>query len=108
MESMEETLEIFSFEGRPLRASVAIALTQQKITESSFTEGVTAPPAVIVAGGPAPARLHDGSSCRLQCAEHGGQPTRRQRWRSGRQWRLAGIASANGIENPRFLGSGPS
>src|SRR5882762_2318906 len=36
MESMEETLELFSLEGRPLRASVAIALTQQKITAFSF------------------------------------------------------------------------
>src|SRR5258708_15345343 len=36
MESMEETLELFSFEGRPLRASVAVALTQQKITAFSF------------------------------------------------------------------------
>jgi hypothetical protein len=31
MESVEESLEFFSPEGKPLRASVAIALTQQKI-----------------------------------------------------------------------------
>ena len=33
MESLEESLEFFSSDGRPLRASVAINLTQQEITE---------------------------------------------------------------------------
>src|SRR5215213_7447698 len=36
MESMEESLEFFSSDGRPLRASVTISLTQQKITEFTF------------------------------------------------------------------------
>ena len=47
MESMEETLEIFSAEGRPLRATVAIAITQQQITEFAFNDkGVKDPPEV--------------------------------------------------------------
>src|SRR5206468_8066011 len=33
MESLEETLELFSFEGRPLRATVGITISQQRITE---------------------------------------------------------------------------
>src|ERR1051325_3306454 len=33
MESMEQSLEFFSSDGRPLRASVTIGLTQQEITE---------------------------------------------------------------------------
>jgi hypothetical protein len=37
MESMEESLEFFSSDGRPLRASVTINLTQQKITELATT-----------------------------------------------------------------------
>jgi len=40
-----------------LRASVAIALTQQKITEFKFTEGVTAPRLLLVAADQRRARL---------------------------------------------------
>ena len=36
VESMEETLELFSFEGRPLRASVTMTISQQKITTFAF------------------------------------------------------------------------
>src|SRR5437867_4290311 len=53
MESMEETLELFSFEGRPLRATVAIALSQQKITAFTFNVA-NAPPPVTRQGGAAP------------------------------------------------------
>src|SRR5215470_12590427 len=53
MESMEETLDLFSFEGRPLRASVAIALTQQKITAFKFNK-VNDPPAATLQGKNAP------------------------------------------------------
>jgi hypothetical protein len=38
VESMEETLELFSHEGRPLRASVTLAISQQKITTFAFNE----------------------------------------------------------------------
>ncbi len=38
VESMEENLELFSFEGRPLRASVALAIAQQKITTFAFNQ----------------------------------------------------------------------
>src|SRR6185437_7029443 len=38
MESLEESLEMFSFEGRPLRASVSLSLSQQKITEFMFNQ----------------------------------------------------------------------
>lgn len=56
MESMEETLELFSFEGLPLRASVAIALTQQKITAFQFNAVNPPPPATLQ--GRAAARHH--------------------------------------------------
>src|SRR5258706_3683203 len=36
MESLEESLEFFSSDGRPLRASMTMNLTQQKITEFVF------------------------------------------------------------------------
>jgi len=107
MESMEETLEIFSFEGRPLRASVAIALTQQKITEFKFTEGITAPPTVTRRGGPAPGtapmtEAPAGSNVQnLAASQPGGSGGA-----LGANGGWQAIASANGIENPRFLDPG--
>src|SRR6266481_1670732 len=51
MESMDETLEMFSAEGRPLRANVTVGITRQEITEFSFAAGVKDPPAVTRRGG---------------------------------------------------------
>lgn len=50
MESMEESLEFFSYEGRPLRASVSISLTQQKISEFKINTAQD-PPGVTGLGG---------------------------------------------------------
>jgi hypothetical protein len=104
MESMEETLDLFSFEGRPLRATVAIAITQQKITKFGFnTEQVPDPPAATRRGGnpagtspmtEAPAR---SSLQSLAASQPGGGG-------AGRDWQS--IAAANGIENPRLLQPG--
>src|SRR5215510_4219354 len=38
MESLEESLEFFSNDGRPLRASMTLNLSQQKITEFAFAK----------------------------------------------------------------------
>lgn len=101
MESMEETLELFSFEGRPLRASVAIALTQQKITAFQFND-VASPPAATLQGGQpagtapmteAPA----GSNLQNMVANSPGLGP-------GSDWQS--LALANGIENPRLLQPG--
>ncbi len=102
MESMEETLDLFSFEGRPLRATVAIAITQQKITKFGFNqEPVPDPPAATRRGGNAPgtsplSEAPAGSSLQSMAANQSGG--------SGADWQS--IASANGIENPRFLSPG--
>ena len=37
---MEETIEFFSPEGKPLRASITLTLSQQKILEAKFKEKV--------------------------------------------------------------------
>jgi hypothetical protein len=101
MESMEETLELFSFDGRPLRASVAIALTQQKITAFSFN-AANDPPAATRRGGPAPGTSPvteapaNSSIQSLSASQPGGG--------SGTEWQS--IAQANGIENPRMLKPG--
>ena len=117
MESMEETLELFSFEGRPLRASVAIALSQQKITEFKFNQA-NDPPAVTRQGGSAPgtAPLTEapaGSSLQGLAANQPGSGGSGGIGAGigasvsggiGGGWQA--IASANGIENPRLLQPG--
>ena len=90
MESLEESLEFFSSEGIPLRASVALSLTQQKITEFKFNP--------LKKGGlpgtrpltPAPA----GSTIQGLADSQG----------KGGNWQ--DIATANNIENPRMLQPG--
>ena len=101
MESMEETLELFSFEGRPLRATVAIALTQQKITSFTFNS-VNAPPPATRQGGAAPGtspltEAPAGASLQSLAANQPGVGV-------GADWQS--IAAANGIENPRLLQPG--
>ena len=107
MESMEESVELFSAEGRPLRASVAIALSQQKITEFNFALGVKDPPAVTRQGRPAPgtAPLSEapaGSNLQSMAANQPGGTGGAAGLNGG--WQA--IASANGIENPRLLQPG--
>lgn len=101
MEGMEETLELFSAEGRPLRASVAITLTQQKITTFAFNpEEIKAPPSFERAAGTTPLSEapEDSNLPSLTAAQPGGSGA------GGRDWQS--IASANGIENPRLLEPG--
>ena len=107
MESMEESLEIFSAEGRPLRASVAIALTQQKITEFKFAQGAPDPPGVTRRGGPAPGtapmtEAPAGSNVQNMAANQSGGTGGALGANGG--WQA--IATANGIENPRLLDPG--
>jgi len=98
MESMEETLELFSFEGRPLRATVAIGLTQQKITAFQFKDDVPPPPAIAPKVGTSPlTEAPAGSSVQSLAANQGGVGPSGD-WQS--------IASANNIENPRLLQPG--
>jgi len=90
MESLEESLELFSPDGRPLRASVTVSLTQQRVTFSFFEEkkkGQQKPPQQLTA---APA----GATVQGLASSAG----------KGDDWQ--DIAAANGIENPRSLGEG--
>jgi hypothetical protein len=97
MDSLEESLEFFSNDGRPLRASVSVALSQQKIKEFAFAKppgaaagaagGPTSPGTRPLAQAPAGATvqgLADGAGI--------------DDWQS--------VAAANGIENPRRLQPG--
>jgi Contractile injection system tube protein/LysM domain len=95
MESLEESLEFFSPEGRPLRASVSLSLSQQKI---EFLQNPISDPAG--AGGTAPpgtkplAEAAIGDTLQGLASGLG----KAQDWQK--------IAAANGIENPRMLRPG--
>jgi hypothetical protein len=88
VDSMEETLEFFSKDGRPLRASVAMNLSQQKILKATFVGDGRVPGTRPMTAAPA------GSSLQGLAAGAG----------RGGDWQS--IAQANGIENPRRLEPG--
>jgi hypothetical protein len=93
MESLEESLEFFSNDGRPLRASMTLNLSQQKITEFAFAK--------LNSGGGLPSpgtrpltQAPTGSTLQGMAASQG----------KGDDWQS--IAQANNIENPRRLQPG--
>ena len=92
MESLEESLEFFSPEGIPLRASMTLNLSQQKIDQYKFA---VEPPAKVPLPGTRPlAAAPAGSNVQNMAASQG----------KGGDWQS--IAAANGIENPRALAPG--
>lgn len=91
MESLEESIELFSPEGKPLRASVTFTLSQQRITEFKFG-GKDGPAGAGVPPGTRPLTpAPEGVSLQGMAAIKG----RASMWQD--------IAAANGIENPRRL-----
>ncbi|TQF14743.1 peptidoglycan-binding protein [Myxococcus llanfairpwllgwyngyllgogerychwyrndrobwllllantysiliogogogochensis] len=99
MESMEESLELFSAEGLPLRASVSFSLSQQKIT--AFVFAPTQPPA---GASPNPSGKGAGEAPMKSAPEGSTVQGLASNEGKGASWQ--GIASANGIENPRRLAPG--
>lgn len=87
MESLEESLEFFSHDGKPLRASVTINLTQQKI-QFAFADPASSP-------GTSPLSKASGRATFQGMADLRGK---------GAQWQQ--LAELNSIENPRFLQPG--
>jgi len=97
VDSVEESLEFFSSEGVPLRASVALSLSQQKITEFVFRP-TNSPPGT---GGPNGA----ASGTRPLSQATAGASLQAMASAAGKgDWQA--IATANGIENPRLLQPG--
>ena len=92
MESLEETLDFFSSEGIPLRASMTLNLTQQKIDTYKFPKD--APPAKPLPGTRPLTPAKNGSTAQSLASDAG----------KGGDWQS--IAAANGIENPRQLQAG--
>jgi Contractile injection system tube protein len=88
MDSYEESLEFFSPEGKPLRASVAISISQQKIVIFP-PQPIPGSPSATPPGTTPTTPVPQGSSVQQM---------------AGPGWQ--GVASANGIENPRLPQAG--
>ena len=99
MESLEETLELFSNDGRPIRSSISFSLTQQEILAFASGQGVTLPAIAATSSnkpaGTVPLTSATSGATLQSLADTSG---------SGKDWQ--DIASANGIENPRLLEAG--
>ena len=96
MDSLEESLEFFSSEGKPLRASVSFSLSQQKIQKFTFRGSSTS-------GGP-PGLGSPGASPLVQAPAGSTLQNLADGQGKGGNWQA--IASSNGIENPRSLQAG--
>lgn len=84
VEGMEETLEFFSPKGKPLRASISLTMSQQKILEKTFDgDGIV------------PARPGQAP---LSAAKQGDSVQNMAGKRGKLDWQR--IAAANGIEDP--------
>ena len=97
VDSVEESLEFFSQDGRPLRASVSLSMSQQEIgnlRNDKFERGQA----------PAPGGGTPGTRPLSQAAA--GQSVQSMAAGQGRSNDWQAIASANGIENPRLLRPG--
>jgi hypothetical protein len=90
VESLDESLEFFSPEGKPLRATMSLSMTQQRITNFAFRP--VGGGAAATAGTQATVEAPDGSTVQ-------GLATK-----EGRDWKQ--VAAGNGIENPRRLQAG--
>jgi hypothetical protein len=98
MDSLEETLEYFSSDGKPLRASLAVTLLQQDMQfgfNLDFKERESAAGARAVTPGTTPLAQAPAGGSVQGLADAAGK---------GRDWQS--IAAANGIENPRTLAAG--
>ena len=91
VDGLEENLEFFSSEGRPLRATVSLSLSQQRITVFAIRN--TGGGAGVPGTKPLTA-VPSGATLQGLAAQAG----------LGGHWQA--IASANGIENPRQLAPG--
>lgn len=90
VEALEETLEFFSPEGKPLRAAIALTLSQQKILVSTFDGDGKVPNRP----GQTPLKsAKQGDSLQGMAGKDG-----KQDWQ--------GIAAANGIEDPLRMSPG--
>lgn len=106
MDSLEETLEFFSIDGKPLRASLAVALSQQKIQFVVLEKGGTPRPQGAAGAGGAPSDSATTPGTEPLTQAPAGSTVQGLAAASGQGDNWQGIAAANGIENPRLLEPG--
>lgn len=114
LDSMDETIDAFDEEGRPLRATVGVSMTQQRITydtDTQITPGIGSRPRGPGGGGgglfgrgvPGLGGVTPGTVPLVQV--RGGESLAQLTGRAGLpDWRAA--ASLNDIDNPRQLATG--
>jgi hypothetical protein len=94
VDSLEESLEFFSSDGRPLRAGVSLGISQTQTQKVTILPTGASPGGGLPAGTSPLAIAQAGASLQQMAAAAG----------VGKDWQA--IASANGIENPRILPPG--
>jgi len=98
MDALEESLELFSNQGKPLRASLNISLSQQRITKYAFGSKGSNAASNLLSGSPPGVRqvaqAVTGASLQSIVDSSG----------TGLSWQE--VAAANNIENPRLLTPG--
>ena len=104
MESLEESLEFFSPEGRPLRASMSLNLSQPKIDDYKFGEAAAAGGGGAGGKGKGAAPQTPGTKPLAQASAGVSFQAMADLNGVGANWQAH--ASANGIENPRALTPG--
>ncbi len=92
IDGIEENIEFFSPEGKPLRASISLSLSQQTILVANFGDSAR------------PAGTPRGPGANPLSAASAGGTLQAMASASGRDWQS--IAAANGIDNPRQLAAG--
>ncbi|MBA4175710.1 MAG: peptidoglycan-binding protein [Leptothrix sp. (in: Bacteria)] len=103
IESIEETIDFFSPDGHPLRASMQLGLTQQNILVASFGDAAR-PPGVPAGPGLSPlAAAAAGSTLQGMAAGVGAGVAAGLGAAAGGGASWQSIAAANGIDNPRAL-----
>lgn len=90
VEGLEESLEFFSPDGKPLRASVSLTLGQQKILKSEFKGDGKVP---LATGQKPMSQAKSGDTLQGMAAQNG-----QSDWKA--------VAAANGIEDPLRLSPG--
>jgi len=99
VDSLEESLEFFSSDGYPLRASMSIGISQTQTQQVAILPGGGLPGAGLPGGalpaGTSPLAIAAAGASLQQMASAAGV---------GPDWQS--IAAANGIENPRLLSPG--
>jgi hypothetical protein len=95
IDGIEETIDFFSPDGKPLRATISLTLSQQTILISDFGQAAAAAGRPRAPGTAPMTPAVAGSTLQGLAAAAGG---------AGVDWQS--IAAANGIENPRRLAPG--